>query len=131
MSLSALEKIASFAAALGPAQQNLPVTVAGVTHDFTFRRVPYITLEGLRLSGFGEDGKFSADKFKGQSARVVAESVINDDGSPVGDFNFWALQDGPVVDAIAKVADKFNGFSPQAAAELGKESGKTDGSVSS
>ena len=128
---TALSAIANFVKAIGPSQQLLPVTVGGVTEMFWFRRVPYIVMDEIRLSGFGEDGKWSTDKFKGQSARVLAQTLINEDGTPVASYDDICLWDGPIVEALAKVSDTINKFTGEAAAAVGKESGKTQDAASS
>lgn len=128
---SALDQIADFVKVIGPPQQQFPVTIRGVTKSFWFCRPPFIIMDEIRLSGFGEDGKFNAQKFKGQNARVLAHTLINEDGTPVADFATISMWDPLIVDALAEVSNKFNNFTGEAAAEAGKESGKTPDAASS
>lgn len=141
--MNALAKIQNLTNALGPSQQEKPVTIGqvkdkdgnvtspGVTEKFWFRRLPFLIADEIRVRALGPDGKFSAALFAGNNARIVAAALINDDGSQVAPYETVCGWDPVLVDALAAVANDMNNMEPKALEVVEGNSAETPAVVSS
>lgn len=124
------EKIARMNASFGPAAVVKPVTCNGITEDYTFRRLPFITADEIRSHALGNDGNFDQTKFVGHNARLVQATLLDDDGSQfsLDEVSMW---DPVLVDAIASVCNTVNAIIPKAEVAAAKNSDATPGDTNS
>lgn len=109
--------------ALGPSVREEEVDFgSGNVKKLTFRRLPYLEMDQLRLHAIGEDGKFSKDLHVGANARLVSRSLCDDTGTPFLSEDNVANLPAPVVDALAKAAQRVNGLTNENREAIAKKS---------
>jgi len=94
--------------------------------EFTFRRLNYKELDGLRLNSLNNKGEFDRGLFAGNNARFVAATLVDDDTlQPVYDFDSVNEWPGGMVDAFAAAGNRVNVTTVAAAKEVEKNSDAT------
>lgn len=95
---------------------------------FTFKRLTFIELDGLRLHSVNDKGIFDKYLHAGSNARMVAATLID----PSSGINFYQVEEindwpGWMVDAFAAAANRANSLGDDAAKAIGKNSVATVG----
>ena len=102
------------------------IKVNGVEIPATFRVLPHIELEKLRIGNLGDDGVLDRDLYASSAARYISAMVIDPSTSePAYALDEVKLWDDLVVKAFAKVCKKINADEPGAVDAAVKNSDPT------
>lgn len=103
--------------------QTREVTVNGITETFTFKRLPYLEVDKLRLAGSSDTGAFDPQRFAGNNGRWVAATLVDEESHDllctVEEVAFW---DTALVDALASAATDVNSVNKGAPEAIAKNS---------
>lgn len=92
---------------------------------FSFKRLSFFELDNLRLHSVNFKGQFDPKLHAGNNARIVAATLVDEDGNlsmPVASINLWP---GAMVDAFANASNRVNGTAPNAIEDAAKNSEPT------
>lgn len=88
---------------------------------FTFKRLNFAELDGLRLHSVNDQGKFDKFLHAGANARTVAATLIDENTGlnifTVEDINEWP---GSIVDAFAAASNRANSLTAKTAKAAAK-----------
>jgi hypothetical protein len=116
------KKIQDAINAIGPSVQEEEVDLGNGKTALLFLRLPFITMDKLRLHAINAEGKFDKALHVGASARLVAASLCDNTGQPVMTLEQVMALPTPIVDALNLAAQKANGLTTEAKADIAKKS---------
>lgn len=90
----------------GPDRVTVPIAYEGETEDYTFRVLPFIELDKLRVAPFGPRGMDPA-KMVGNNVRWIVATLVDDDGSAFH-ADFVETLPTNLIDKLADAARKAN-----------------------
>lgn len=100
------------------------ITLNGEKFTFTFRRLPYIEVDRLRLRATNEKGQFDADRYAGNNGRWVAACLVDSQTHlQLVTEEEVKLFDTQLVDALAEAATQANAVNLDAAKAIEGNSG--------
>lgn len=103
--------------------QTREVKVGDTVETFTFKRLPYLEVDRLRLAGSNDTGGFDPKKFAGNNGRWVAATLVDDEThEPLCTVDEVAMWDTSVVDALASAATDVNSVNRGATEVIAKNS---------
>jgi hypothetical protein len=89
--------------------------------EFTFKRLSFSELDGLRLHSVNDQGKFDKFLHAGANARTVAATLIDENTGmnifTIEDINEWP---GYIVDAFAAASNRANSLTAKTAKAAAK-----------
>lgn len=129
--MSMSNAISRMLAVAGPLIVARSIEFGGMREDFFFRRLPFIEADRLRVAVIGDNGKFDGDKFVGNNARLVAASLVDEEGKQLATFDEVCLWPTELVDKLAEAANEVNRLTSASSEAAAKNSEKTPGAVSS
>jgi len=94
---------------------------------FTFKRLSFYEMDKLRLHSVNDRGRFDPELHAGSNARLLAATVVDEQGTPLfteANINEWPPA---MVDAFAAAANRVNGNIVDAQKVLAKNSDATPG----